>query len=463
MFRTCLSVVAALTKDCIEGFHLQEVKSFNQRRLIHTKLAFSLEQIISISTLALESKYAKDCEARNSICVGAVRYCIQCFHTVLSDSNMQVQVIGLQFLKARIQRGVNTEDNSFIMFLVGELIADIFTLIQKMLKNTITRESVTIASECLSLLVLLQTLSKGDDCQRSFMNLLLEAIVMIFLSTEDGISQEVNNLRSTTVKLVSRLAQIPSSAIHVKDVLLSMPPLHRQQLQGVIRASVTHDKNPTDIKVPVLDIKMPKPSEGTEEKHTIPSSAAVMQTDENDKEEDEFSEDDWDAFQSFPVSKSEDEDDSKTEHVAEGKDPSTVKMSSEIESSIGGVEFQDFFISKSINSEKELKGDECLEAVKEKHDQTYPSTNKPHDNENQEMEGKLQTSVAREKGTSIPGSELVSCDQKPEVEAKMEENLQNSGLQGEGASIPGNERVSCDQKPEVEAEVEEKNAKLWAS
>ena len=75
----------------------------------------------------------------------------------------------------------------------------------------------------------------------------------------------------------------------------------------------------------------------------------------------------------------------------------------------------------------------------------------------------MQTSVAREKGTSIPGSELVSCDQKPEVEAKMEENLQNSGLQGEGASIPGNERVSCDQKPEVEAGVEEKNAKLWAS
>lgn len=89
MFGTCLSVVAALTKDCIEGFQL-EVKSSNQRRLIHTKLAFSLEQIISISKLALESKYAEDCEARNSICVGALRYCIRCIQTVLSDSNMQV-------------------------------------------------------------------------------------------------------------------------------------------------------------------------------------------------------------------------------------------------------------------------------------------------------------------------------------------------------------------------------------
>lgn len=40
----------------------------------------------------------------------------------------------MQFLKARIQRGVNTEDNSFLMFIAGELITDIFTLIHKMLK-----------------------------------------------------------------------------------------------------------------------------------------------------------------------------------------------------------------------------------------------------------------------------------------------------------------------------------------
>ncbi|RDY13657.1 Protein SWEETIE, partial [Mucuna pruriens] len=461
MFGTCLSVVAALTKDCIEGFHLQEVKSFNQRRLIHTKLAFSLEQIISISKLALESKYAKDCEARNSICVGALRYCVRCIQTVNEyvrniTHTMAVQLIGLQFLKARIQKGVNTEDNSFIMFLVGEQITDIFTLIHKILKNTITRESVAIASECLSLLVLLQTLSKGNDCQRSFMNLLLEAIVMIFLSTEDEFSQEVSDLRSTAVKLVSRLAQIPSSAIHFKDVLLSMPPLHRQQLQDVIRASVTHDKNPTDIKVPVLDIKMPKPSEGTEEKHSVPSSVAVMQTDENDKEEDEVSEDDWDAFQSFPVSKNEDGDDSKTEHAAEAKDPSPVKMSSETESSIGGVEFQECSISKSINSEKEMKGDEYLEAVKEKHDQTYAGAKL--ENEIQGMEEKLQNSgLQEEEGTSIPGNKLVSCDHKPEVEAEMEEKLQNSGLQEEGTSIPGNELVSADHKPEVEAEMEEKS------
>ncbi|KAK7295809.1 hypothetical protein RJT34_18721 [Clitoria ternatea] len=415
IFGACLSVVAALTKDCIQGFHLKEVKNFDQCKLIHNKLAFSLEQTISIAKLALESKYAADCEATNSICVSSLRYCIRCIQTVLSDSNMQVQVIGLQFLKARIQKGVNTEDNSFVMFLVGELITDIFTLIHQMLKNTITRESVTIASECLSLIVLLQTLSKDNDCQRSFMNLLLEAIVIIFSSTEDGFSQEVSDLRSSAVKLVSRLAQIPSSAIHFRDVLLSMPPLHRQQLQGVIRASVTHDKNPTDLKVPVLDIKLPKPSEGTEEKHSA-LSATVGEND-NDKEEDEFSEDDWDSFQSFPVSKNEDVVESKTVNAAEG-DPSLVEKSSEMEGCVGGVEFQECSVSKSINGEKEQNGGECLEADKEKHDQSNPVANKPHDNEHQEMEENLQSSGIREEGTSTSGNELVSCDQKPEVEAE---------------------------------------------
>lgn len=90
MFETCLSVIASLTKYGIEEFHLQEVKSLNQRKLIHAKLSFSLEQIILIVKLALESKYVDNCEASKSICVIAMRYCIRCFQTVLRDSNMQV-------------------------------------------------------------------------------------------------------------------------------------------------------------------------------------------------------------------------------------------------------------------------------------------------------------------------------------------------------------------------------------
>ncbi|RHN44030.1 hypothetical protein MtrunA17_Chr7g0214901 [Medicago truncatula] len=502
MFETCLRVVAALTKYGIEEFHLQDVKSLNQRKLIQAKLAFSLEQIIVVAKLALESKYVEDCEANKSICVIALRYCIRCFQTVFSDSNMQVQVIGLQFLKARIQRGVNTEDNSFLMFLAGELITDIFTLIHKMLKKNITRESVNIASECLSLMVVLQTLAKGNDCQRSFMTLLLEAIVTIFLSTTDGFSPEIRDLRSTAIKLVSHLAQIPSSAMHFKDVLLSMPPLHRQELQGVIRASVTNDKNQTEHKVPVLDIKMPKPAVRNEEKHPTPS-AAVVQSDENNEEEDEFSEDDWDAFQSFPVSKNEGGDESKTEHSDKDKDPSMVESSSDLDGSTGDVEFQESAISKSISSEKEMKSDESVEVFKEKHDQTDPGA-EPCDNEHQKMEEELQSSRFQEEASSISGNELESCEDMleqivsdslalqqgvsksdneqgngGEEDAKkdgvdeneshdfkqgmsespverehqeMEEELRSSGLEGEASAIPGNDLVSFDQKPKVEAE-----------
>ena len=52
---------------------------------------------------------------------------------------------------------------------------------------------------------------------------------------------------------------------------------------------MTNDKNQTEHKVPVLDIKMPKPAVRNEDKHPTPS-AAVMQSDENNEEEDEFSE-----------------------------------------------------------------------------------------------------------------------------------------------------------------------------
>jgi len=43
-------------------------------------------------------------------------------------SSWQLQVIGLQFLRSRIQK-LNTEENSFMFFVVGELITDIFSLI----------------------------------------------------------------------------------------------------------------------------------------------------------------------------------------------------------------------------------------------------------------------------------------------------------------------------------------------
>ncbi|XP_057757016.1 protein SWEETIE isoform X1 [Arachis stenosperma] len=491
LFGTCLSVVAAMTKDCIEGFHLQEIRGSNLRKLIQMKLVFSLEQSISIAKLALELKCVADGETSNSLCANALRYCIRCIQTVLNDSNLEIQVLGLQFLKARVQRDANTEDKSFIMFLVGELITNIFTLIQKTFKNPITRESVTIVSECLSLMVLLQTLSKGDDCQRSFMNILLEAIVIIFLSTEDGSSKEVSDLRNTAIKLVSRLAQIPSSAIHFKDVLLSMPPLHREQLQGVIRASVvTHDKNPMELKVPVLDIKIPKPSTESEDKHSAPPAAIAAHVDENDEEDDEFGEDDWDAFQSFPVSKNEDGDEPETEDAAEGKDPCLVESSSEpktedaaegkdpslVESSsepktedaaegkdLSLVESSsdmerstrvDEFQERSINGENDLNGVDCLKTDEQTRDQTNSDAEKSGNDVHPEMEKELQHTQTSLDTNKVDSNEHQEMEEElhSNEHQEMKEELHSSELQEEATSTPGNEQGSSYHRTEAEAE-----------
>ncbi|KAJ6738775.1 PROTEIN SWEETIE [Salix koriyanagi] len=207
-----------------------------------------------------ESQYCRQTEDSSTICLAVLKYCTKYIQTVLNDSNVQVQAIGLQALKTMTQRSANIEDISFFTFFSGELI--IFHIIHNSLKKPVSKESVAIAGECLRFLVLLQTLSKANECQRGFMNLLLKAIVMIFSASEDDSSQEVSDIRTNAVRLVSSLAQIPSSAVCFKDVLLSMPVSHKQQLQGVIRASVAQHQNASPMKTMAsLEIKLPVPKD----------------------------------------------------------------------------------------------------------------------------------------------------------------------------------------------------------
>ncbi|KAK4279829.1 hypothetical protein QN277_011541 [Acacia crassicarpa] len=460
ILRTCLSVVATLAKDYIGGFHLLDVKQFNKGTLLQMKLSFSLEQIISIAKLVLEVECLEDCNESNSTFDGTIRYCVRCLQTVLTDSNTQVQVIGLQALKVRVQKGANTEDSSFLMFFAGELMTDIFTLIQKMLKNPMTKESVTIASECLSLMVLLQTMSRGKDCHRGYTNILLQAIVMVSLSTGDGFSPEVNDLRSTAIKLVSRLAQIPSSAIHFKDALLSMPPVHRQQLQGILRASVTPDKNETELKVPVLDVKIPKPAAESKEKPSAPPATVKAEENIVEEEEGDFSEDDWDAFQSFPVSANDAGDESKTENATEH--PNQVEAS-RTEDTFDDDGIQEHSKSKSVNNAEnpeEIKEEMISNTADvEMSAQSQPpshelttercdipsidSTGKPQDIMPGEGE-ELEIHEVLDKEASIPGTELVSGDHlsdketKESVEEKLEADIlhKDHSLEQEASDSP---------------------------
>ncbi|BBH06892.1 HEAT repeat-containing protein [Prunus dulcis] len=278
ILRTCLNVITDLTKDCIKCIHLQENKSSDLHILQQTKLAFSLQQIISFAKLGYEMDYLEDNTDGDLVYYTMFKYCTKCVQTVLSDSNKQ---------------------------------------------KPVTEKSATVAGECLRLLVVLQTLSKSSECQRGFMNLLLEAVVVVFKASEEGSSQEINTLRSTAVRLVSHLAQVPSSAVHFKDVLLSMPVAHRQQLQGFIRASVTQEHNATQMKptTPSLEIKLPVQTEASKEKPPPPSATTTRSVSDDQRiEEEEEDEDDWEAFQSFPATTNAAESESEVESKMEEPD-----------------------------------------------------------------------------------------------------------------------------------------------
>ncbi|XP_020890238.1 HEAT repeat-containing protein 5B isoform X2 [Arabidopsis lyrata subsp. lyrata] len=339
IFGACLHMVGDLTKDCINGIRLVDNKRSGLRKLLQLKLVFCLEQLFSLAKLSYEFDCPGDEIDTNSTCIAMLKSCQISIAAVIKDSNVQVQATVLQVLKSLVQRYNNPEEKSFVIFFVGELIEDIVSLMQRALLKPMNKESVVIAGECLRFIMLLQTHSITDELQRGFMSLFLEVVLVVFSKTSDGVSQEVLELRNVAVRLVSHLAQLPSSAVHFKDVLLSLPATHRQQLQDIIRASVSKDSalpKPKSL-VPPMDIKLPAPVVATPEKvtstanmvkaealSTVPISFNQINTveseidEENDEEEDDDDDDDdWDTFQSFPASTNLEGSESKTESVAE--------------------------------------------------------------------------------------------------------------------------------------------------
>ncbi|TYH61926.1 hypothetical protein ES332_D07G083700v1 [Gossypium tomentosum] len=294
----CISLdeLADLTKDCIEGIHLLHNKRSDLRKLLLLKLAFSIEQIVMLPKIMHEIQCLEGNKDSDPIYFSVLKFCTDCMLTILTDSNLQVQAIGLQVLKSVVLKSNNMEDNSSIVFFIGELVGGILTIIKNMLMKSMTKESVVIVGECLQVLMLLQTVSKESDCQRGFMSLFLEAIVMISASEDNC-------------------------------------------FQGVIRASVTLDHSVGETKSVALplEIKLPVPLEMRREDNALPSATQVklkqqseeryssplatpIGTNNDDMEEDEEDEDDWDAFQSFPATKNAAETDSVDESTVKESD-----------------------------------------------------------------------------------------------------------------------------------------------
>ncbi|KAI3985597.1 hypothetical protein MKX01_033880, partial [Papaver californicum] len=298
-----LFVITNLSQDCTKGIHMQENKKTNLCKLLQMKLAFCLEQAFSIAKLAHETQLLVENEDINTLLFSVYKCCCKCLQRTLTDSNIQVQISALQVLKSMAQKdlgdGSNVDNSPFFLFFVGEVFEDVFNVVENALKKPMKQESATVIGECLRLLVLLHALSKEGKCQKGLLNLFLEAVIMVVSASSDDSSQEVLEIRSTVVWLVSHIAQMPSSAIHFKDVLLAMPVTQRQQLQDIIRASVAVAQKPMQIKAVAspLIIKLPLQTEHTK-RDDLQVSEFTSSSKHSGKDEME-DEDDWDSFQSF--------------------------------------------------------------------------------------------------------------------------------------------------------------------
>lgn len=89
LFGACFNELSNLSKDCIWSIHLLENKS-NLRRLLQTKLVFSLEQTILFAKSIYDSEFLEQNGDRSPFYYTMFKHCTKCIQTVLSDSNIQV-------------------------------------------------------------------------------------------------------------------------------------------------------------------------------------------------------------------------------------------------------------------------------------------------------------------------------------------------------------------------------------
>ncbi|KAL4570973.1 hypothetical protein LXL04_017722 [Taraxacum kok-saghyz] len=310
----CLNMNLYLTNDCINNIHqsqdnINNNSSSSSKLFTQKKLAFSLDQIIIFAKFTYEIQLVtKKNQETKDTSYSILCQCVSSFRKALNDQYIQIQAIALQTLTGVI-RDSSSGSNTFMVFFIGELLNDIFITIKHTLKQPVKREAVSVAGDCLKILMLLHTYSKTPDSQTSLMSLLLEAIVMVLLASETDFSQEVKELKSASMRLVSQLAQSQTSSVFFKDALLSMPYTRRQKLQDIIRASVTQDtqsvSTPTKAaSIPPLIIKMPSQIEETKRQISTPLAPPPAKIQEEKEEDDDDDEDeDWESnYQSFPAS-----------------------------------------------------------------------------------------------------------------------------------------------------------------
>ncbi|VAI77069.1 unnamed protein product [Triticum turgidum subsp. durum] len=291
-----ISLLAYFCTECDNRITMLENKISDSYRLLAKILFFCSGEVIALAKLVHEIEFLNENGSKNDVYMcGSFRHCIHVIQGSLRSTNMQVQMLGIHVLKTCAQRELTevsqTETHSF-MILLGELLGDVFDLMQTALKNCSSQESVNVIDDCLKLLFLFHTLAQSQKYQQEATVLLLDALLMVFYLSDDNASQ------------------IPSAAIQIKDVMLSAPPTKRQQLQDMIRASVSHGQIMVPLNTSAQSQQNVQDSSKKPGSVAIASGAdAVEEKDGNEVSDDDW-DDDWDTFQSLPATTAKDDADS---------------------------------------------------------------------------------------------------------------------------------------------------------
>ncbi|CAM6093367.1 unnamed protein product [Calypogeia fissa] len=256
---------------------------------------------------------------------GAQACCIDCLHYLLSSGrDVLIQLAGLESMESVVSRGGATKQPSggeetpraWAILLLREVGADVVQTVYSSIQKPLTTASAAAVAESLKLLILWHSLVEGDKAQQNVLHLLLPAMIGAATAETEAKSLESGNapLRTSAVKLVTRLASVPSTAAQLKAVMLELRPESRQQLQTIIKASIQQQQQqPTGkpgLPTPLPPLELPKPSaastastsNGPRPLFPPPSSsplppppAEIKSVPEDGTEEED--DDDWDDFQ----------------------------------------------------------------------------------------------------------------------------------------------------------------------
>lgn len=304
--------ITEYTENSIVKNNSNEEATREMPKGLFEKLPLLLGLMITLARSVLSSKRFEDeGNIKESIWSTVQKCCINCLHKTLVDSNMQVQMAGLHALKITVQLALaespKNENYNLALIFMGELVADVFSLIQNSTQKPLSNESAAVVGESLKLFVLLHSMIQSNEPQQDVLKLLLQAIIMSASVDDEDNSQAGSGLRSIAMKLVSHLANVPSFAAQFRAVLLGMPVDLRQNLQDIIRASVAQESNSslaTSLPVPLPAPKLVAQSlsanvEFSSQSNSFTPSSHLENCDDNLETEED---DDWDNFQSFPAS-----------------------------------------------------------------------------------------------------------------------------------------------------------------